>query len=156
MTDQKLRNELAKYLSHGHTHSPLPEVVKNFPAELLNKRVKNLPYTAWELLEHIRISQLDMLDFIRNPKYKELQWPKGYWPEKAGTKQDWNKSFKKYGKDLETVVKIIRNPKKDLFAPIPWGKGQTTMQEVLQIIDHASNHTGQLVMLRRLLGIWKK
>jgi hypothetical protein len=154
--DKKLRQELVKYLEHGHTHPSLEEIVKDFPAELLNKRTKGLPYTAWQLLEHIRISQWDMIDFIKNPNYKELEWPRNYWSTKEATKQDWNKSFEEYKKDLKTLVKIIENPKNDLFAPIPWGSGQTTIKEVLQIVDHASNHSGQLVLMRRLFGIWKK
>lgn len=156
MTDKKLRQELVKYLEHGHTHTPLSEAVRDFPAELLNKRVKGLPYSAWQLLEHIRISQHDMIDFIKNPSYKELEWPKDYWPIGQGTKQNWNKSFEEYKKDLEALVKIVKNHKNDLFSPIPWGNGQTIMKEVLQIIDHASNHAGQLILMRRLFGIWKK
>jgi hypothetical protein len=156
MTDQKLRKELAEYLKHGHAHPPLSDAVMNFPSELINKHMEGLPYTAWQLLEHIRISQWDMIDFSKNPKYKELDWPKDYWPEIKGTKQSWNKSFEKYKKDLEIMVKLIENPKRDLFSPIPWGNGQTIMKEALQIIDHTSNHAGQLVMLRRIFGIWKK
>jgi hypothetical protein len=154
--DKKLRKELVKYLEHGHTHPPLEKIVSDFPADLLNKRVKGLPYTAWQLLEHIRISQWDMIDFIKNPNYKDLEWPGDYWSTKVATKQDWNKSFEEYKKDLKTLAKIIENPKNDLFAPIQWGNGQTIMREVLQIIDHGSNHSGQLVLMRRLFGIWKK
>jgi hypothetical protein len=152
-----LRNELLNYLEKPHTHGTFSHIIKDFPKKLMNEKPAGLPYSFWQMLEHIRISQFDMIDFIRNPNYKELEWPKDYWPgdnEKADTKM-WNESVKKYHEDIEALKKIINDPKTDFFIPIPHGTGQTILKEVIQIIDHASYHLGQFLVMRRLAGEWE-
>lgn len=151
----KLQMELANYLLQGHAHAPLQAAVKDFPEKLMNKKAAGLPYTAWQLLEHIRISQWDMIDFCVNKNYKELEWPKDYWPKKNANKKMWAASLKQYQKDLAVMVKLVKNPKTDLFAKIPWGSGQTIFKEALQIIDHNAYHTGEIILLRRVFGAWK-
>jgi uncharacterized damage-inducible protein DinB len=155
--DQALRKALIDYLEHPHTHAPFMDAVKNFPEKLMNEKPNNLPYSFWQLLEHIRISQFDMIDFMHNPDYKEMEWPKDYWPtdSQKATAKMWNESVKKYEKDIETLKKIIEDPKLDMLAPIPHGQGQTILREVLQIIDHASYHIGEFIVMRRLTGEWK-
>ncbi len=155
--DEQLRKELLNYLEHPHTHATFVQIIKDFPVERINEKPVGLPYSFWQLLEHIRVSQWDMVDFLQNRDYKELEWPKDYWPgdsEKADGKM-WNECVKKYEQDIETLKKIIEDPKTDLFAKIPHGTGQTIFKEVLQIIDHASYHLGQFIVLRRLAGEWK-
>jgi len=155
--ENKLRQELIHYLERPHTHAVLADAVKDFPDKLMNEKPLNIPYSFWQMLEHIRISQWDMIDFIRNPNYKEIEWPKDYWPddnEKATAKM-WNDAVKKFEQDLADLKKIIEDPKTDLFAPIPHGSGQTIFREALQIIDHASYHMGQLIVMRRMVGEWK-
>lgn len=155
--DDSLRKELLGYFEKPHTHGSLRTYTKDFPEKLINEKPGGLPYSFWQMLEHIRISQFDMVDFIRNPNYKELQWPKDYWPpdsEKADGKM-WNESIRKFEEDLEDLRKMIEDPKTDLFAPIPHGTGQTIFKEAIQIIDHASYHIGELLIMRRIAGDWK-
>ena len=152
-----LRRELLNYLEKPYTHGTFKDIVENFPENLINENPAGLPYTFWQMLEHIRISQLDMIDFIRNPDYKELQWPKDYWPadDQKATAKMWYESVKKYYEDIETLKKIISDPDTDFFVPLPHGSGQTIFREVVQIIDHASYHLGQFIVMRRLADAWK-
>jgi hypothetical protein len=157
VNNKALRKELLNYLKAPHTHAPLAKAVANFPEAAMNKSPKGIPYTFWMLLEHVRITQHDMLHFIRNSSYTHLQWPKDYWPPKAqrATKAMWNKSIKEYAADLAALEKIVKDPKRDILKPIPWGEGQTIFREVMQVIDHAAYHTGEFVLMRRAIGKWK-
>jgi hypothetical protein len=110
------------------------------------------------LLEHMRIAQWDILDFSRNANYKALKWPADYWPKKAepSAPLGWEKSIERFHDDLEAMKKLVSDPKTDLFAKIPWGEGQTILREALLVADHNSHHLGQIIDVRRLLGIWKQ
>ena len=155
--DNNIRAALADYLNNPHTHASLIDAAKNLPEKYYNNKPAGLAYSFWDQLEHIRICQWDMLDFMVNPNYKEIQWPKDYWP-KAGdkaTKKMWDESIAKFKKDGETLKKIAKDASLDLFARIPHGSGQTIFREVLQIIDHNSYHIGQFIMMRKLIGEWK-
>ena len=152
-----LRKELLNYLEGRHTHAPYTEIVKEFPEKLMNVKPGDLPYSFWQMLEHLRRTQFDMIDFIINPNYVEPEWPKDYWPadnEKA-TRKMWNESVRKFEEDLNVLRKIIEDPKTDFFAPIPHGTGQTILKEFFQIVDHAGYHLGQFLVMRRLAGEWK-
>lgn len=153
-TENSLRKELLNYLERPHTHGTLTDIVKDFPENLINERPGNLPYSFWQMLEHIRISQFDMVDFIRNPNYKELQWPKDYWPAEEANPKMWNEAIEKFQNDIDALKKIVEDPKTDLFAPIPHGTGQTIFREVMQIVDHNSYHFGQFIAMRRLAKAW--
>jgi uncharacterized damage-inducible protein DinB len=155
--DQSLREHLLYLLNGGGAHTKFEDVVTDLPAGLQGKKVANLPYTAWTLLEHIRIAQWDILDFSRNPKYKAMEWPKDYWPAtEAPPKADaWNKSIKAFKKDMKEMQSLVADPKTDLYKKIPWGDRQTILREALLIADHNAYHLGQMVTLRRLLGAWK-
>jgi len=109
------------------------------------------------LLEHLRFTQWDILDFSRNPKYVTPKWPDNYWPKNSSppSAAAWNKSLKSFQDDLDAMKKLVSDPKTDLFAKIPWGDGQTVLREALLIADHNSHHLGQLIDVRRLLGAWK-
>jgi hypothetical protein len=154
--DKGLRTELINFLNGSFTHKSIFDAVKGVPENLFNAKPNNVPYSPWQLLEHIRISQYDMVDFIRNPEYKELEWPKEYWPgsEIKATKAMWDDTLSQIKRDLKSLENIIRDPSVDLLAPIPHGKGQTILKEVLQIIDHAAYHTGILILMRRALKVW--
>jgi uncharacterized damage-inducible protein DinB len=156
--NQKLRKELTEYLENERTHIGLAKAMRNLPEKLINKKSKGMPYTFWGLLEHVRIAQHDMVEFIQTAEYEKLDWPEGYWPspKTKATKAMWKKSLTAIEKDLDTLKGVIQDPAVDLFAPIPWGHGQTAFREVIQIIDHASHHLGQLILMRRLAGDWKK
>jgi len=154
--DSQLRNELINYLNGSFTHKNIFDAAKGFPDNLINSKPDNVPYSFWQLLEHIRISQLDMIDFIRNSDYKELEWPKDYWPapDKNATKSMWDDSLSQIKRDLKSLENIIKNPETNLLAPIPHGKGQTIFKEVLQVVDHLAYHTGILILMRRALNNW--
>ena len=119
--------------------------------------MKELPFTAWRLLEHLRLAQWDILEFSRDPKHQSPQWPEGYWPEgdAPANAAAWDASVAALRRDLAEMEKLVRDPSNNLFAPIPHGQGQTLLREALLVADHNSYHVGQLIMLRRLLGAWK-
>ena len=110
-----------------------------------------------KFVEHLRLAQWDILDFSRNPKYKEMKFPDDYWPptEAPPDAEAWEKSLATFRADLEEMAKLVENPSTDLFARIPWGDGQTILREALLIADHNAYHLGQIVLLRRMLGAWK-
>jgi len=154
--DQSLRDHLLYLLGGGGAHAKFDEVIANFPAALRGERVAELPYTAWMLLEHMRIAQWDILEFSRNPKHVSPEFPAGYWPKEGAppSGKAWETSVKSFRKDLMEMMELVRDPKTDLYAPFKWGEGQTVLREALLVADHNAYHLGQLVTLRRLLGAW--
>jgi len=155
--DKSLREHLIYLLKGGGAHAAFKAAVADLSVGLRGKKAPNLPYTAWMLLEHIRIAQWDILDFSRNPKYKSMEWPKEYWPaSEAPPKTDaWDKSIRACKRDLREMQDLVADSKTDLYKKIPWGDGQTILREALLVADHNAYHLGQLVTLRRLLGAWK-
>jgi uncharacterized damage-inducible protein DinB len=153
-----LKDELSEYLKQGHAHKSLAEASKGLPMKVVNSLVAGVPYSPWALLEHIRITQRDILDFIKNPTHEKIEWPKDYWPQ-PDVKADrdmWIKTLESYEEDLGALIAIAKDPSVDLFAQIPHGTGQMVFRELLQVIDHASYHIGELVLMRRMLGVWEK
>jgi len=155
-TDKSLRQHLIDLLQGGNAHVKFDDVIADFPAELRRQKAANLPHSAWRLLEHMRIAQWDILEFSRNRKHKSPAWPKGYWPasDNPPSAAQWNDSIKQFRADLKEMENLVKNPKTDLFAKIPWGDGQTILREALLVADHNAYHLGQIVDLRRLLGAW--
>lgn len=156
-TDQALREHLLYLLRGGGAHLKFDEAIVDFPARLRGKKVEGLPYTAWRLLEHMRLAQWDILDFSRNPKYVEPKFPEGYWPagDAPPDATAWERSAAAFRKDLGEMQKLVEDPSTDLFVRVPWGDGQTILREALLVADHNAYHLGQIVTLRRLLGAWK-
>ena len=158
MADEKaLRQHLVKLLKGGEAHAVFEDGIKDFPAALRGKTPQGAEHSAWQLLEHLRIAQWDILDFSTNPKYKEREWPGEYWPETQAPPdaKAWDKSVSAYHKDLKAMCALVEDEKTDLFAPIPHGSGQTILREAMLVADHNAYHLGQIVLLRRLLGGWK-
>jgi hypothetical protein len=153
-----LVKELTLQLRGGHAHAPLDQVVKGFPFEKQGTVPEGLPYSGWQLLEHIRLAVEDMVEFSANQDghYKEKKWPEDYWPKSAQppSKGAWEKSVKQIKGEIEKFVELISDPKTDLFKPLPWGDGQTLFKEACQIVDHNAYHLGELVTVRRILGVW--
>ena len=151
-----LREHLINLLTKAEAHVDLESSIKDFPAKLRGQKPEGAPHTPWQLLEHIRIAQWDILEFCRNPKHVSPEWPSGYWPKQAAPRRaaEWDRSAKSFRRDLESMVKLVTNPKTDLAAKIGHGSGQTILREALLVADHNSYHLGQLVQLRRLLGSW--
>jgi uncharacterized damage-inducible protein DinB len=158
--NQVLRSQLVELLSSANAHASLDQVLANFPPEHRGTVPKGLPYSAWQLLEHIRIAQKDILDFSTNEDghYRELKWPDEYWPKDPNppSRSAWDESVKQIRSDRERFEELLQNPKTDLAATFPWGDGQNLIREALLIADHATYHTGELLVLRRLLGTWNK
>ena len=151
-----LRKQLMWLLSGGHAHADFENTIRGLPAKARGAKVKGVPYTAWELLEHMRLAQWDILEFSRDAKHVSPEFPAGYWPKtKAPPPGAWEKSVRAFRRDLKAMERLVANPKTDLFARIPHGDGQTILREALLVADHNAYHLGQLVMLRRLLGAWK-
>ncbi len=156
--DTALREQLIALLDGGHAHATFDGAVRGFPVDQAGKRPKGLPYSAWELLEHMRIAQNDILRFSISAEYESPKWPEGYWPPKPGPEKesDWARSVRAIRKDLAEFQALLRDPKQDLYRKFPWGDGQTLLREALLIADHNAYHIGQLVLVRRLLGLWPK
>ncbi len=155
--DKQLRQQLAKVIDWHEAHADFATAVADFPAELRGRVPRGLPYSAWQLLEHIRIALWDIVEFSRNAKHESPEWPVGYWPEAAAppSAAAWEQSVQSVHDYLEAMRKLIADPNQDLFAPIPHGSGQTLLREALLIADHNAYHIGQLVVVRKALGAWK-
>ncbi len=154
--DHELRKQLANLLQGGQAHVHFSDALKGFPLRKRGVLVKGLPHTAWQLLEHARIAQWDILEFSRNPDHVSPDFPEGYWPKTPvpPSPAAWDHSVRDFHYDLLQMIALVENPKTDLHAPIPHGQGQTILREALVLADHNSYHLGQLVDLRRALGIW--
>jgi len=152
-TDQALREQLIALLDGGNAHVSFEEFVRDFPVEKCGHRIEGLPYTAWQVLEHMRIAQWDILEFSRDTNHVSPKWPKGYWPEKdqTGSPELWDETVEKFQSDLEAFEDLVRDPSTDLFAKIPNGTGQTVLREALVLADHNSNHLGALVVMSRII-----
>jgi hypothetical protein len=148
-----LRKHLADLLRMKGAHLTFEAAVKDFPVALRGAKLNGAPHTAWQLLEHMRIAQEDILDFSRNPKYREKKWPDDYWPatEAPPSEQAWDKSVEQFEQDLKEMQELIADTKHDLLAKLPHGTGQTLLREALTLADHNSYHLGQLVFLRKTL-----
>jgi hypothetical protein len=156
-TDKQLRQQLAKFLDWHEAHADLAAAVDGFPTELRGRVPEGMPYSAWQLLEHMRLALEDIVEFSRDTRHKSPPWPEGYWPKKPEPASDgaWEKSVQAIRDNLELLREMIQDPKQDLFAPLPGGSGQTLLREALLAADHNAYHLGELVLVRRALGAWK-
>jgi len=151
-----LREQLARFTDFGDAHLTAEAALANLDESLQGKRPEGLPHSPWELLEHLRITQHDILDFCLNPKYEELKWPDDYWPRShvPPAADSWKKSVAALLAEAKSFRELATDSKVDLFAKIPHGSGQTYLRELLLAQDHLSYHLGQLVLVRRALGAW--
>jgi hypothetical protein len=156
MNEKELREYLKKALTGHEAHADWRQALADLPGIQRGAKPAGAPYSAWELLEHVRIAQWDILEFCRNPKHESPDWPSGYWPERPSPVNEiaWEKSVKEFLNETKLVAALVASPKTDLFAPIAHGSGQTILREALLVVDHNSYHLGQFVLLRRLLGSW--
>ncbi len=151
--DKNLREHLLYLLGGGGAHIDFDSVIKGFPLALANQKVEPVPYSAWQVLEHMRLAQWDILEFSRNPAHVSPPWPEGYWPPNDVTadKKAWAKSVRAFRADLKEMQKLVEDPTIDLFAPLPHGDGQTILREALLVADHNAYHLGVLSTLKRML-----
>jgi hypothetical protein len=145
-------------LLKGNAHMSFEEAVADFPKKKINTKFINNDYTFWHLIEHIRRTQYDILDFITNPDYKELTWPNDYWPEKNqnASLKDWEITIASFLHDRKKLEMITKDSKTDLYQKIPHGTGQTIFREILVVADHNAYHIGELAIMRQVLGAWDK
>jgi uncharacterized damage-inducible protein DinB len=158
MNDHSLRQHLLDLLRGDSAHVQFDAAIADLPAKLRGVKPAGLEFTAWRLLEHMRIAQWDILEFSRNPKHVSPKFPAGYWPkgDAPPSAAAWEKSVAGFRSDLEAMQRLVEDAATDLFAPIPHGDGQTVLREAMLVADHNAYHLGQLVMLRRLLGAWQE
>ncbi len=151
-----LRQQLLELLRGGNAHAGFDAAVADFPAQLRGKKPKGAEHSAWQLLEHLRIAQWDILEFSRDAKHVSPKWPDGYWPKADAppSAAAWSNSVRRFRADLKAMAKLVADKDRDLFALIPHGEGQTLLREALLLADHNAYHIGQLILLRRLLGAW--
>ena len=154
--DRDLREQVVYLLKGGGAHVHFMDALDGFPAGKYGTFANGLPHTGWQLLEHARLAQWDILEFSRNPKHVSPPFPAGYWPKTPSPANDeaWNESVAAFQRDLEAMVRLVREQRTDLFAKIPHGQGQSILREALVLADHNAYHLGQLVYLRRALGAW--
>lgn len=156
MPDTAFREHLARSLDWQEAHATFDAAIADFPAALRGRVPPGVPYSAWQLLEHIRRAQADILEFCVAAHYEEKQWPRDYWPELAEppSAQAWEESVAAVRRDRAALAKLTVDPKTNLTARVPNGDGQTYLREVLLVMDHTAYHVGEMVVLRRLLGSW--
>jgi hypothetical protein len=154
--DKALRDHLTALLQGGEAHATFDAAVKDLPANLRGKRPEGSPHSPWELVEHLRITQSDILEFSRNPKHVSPAWPSGYWPSSPVPPDEraWDKTVAAFQTDLKAMLQLVADKSTDL-ARIPHGDAQTILREVLLVADHSAYHIGQLILVRRLLGAWE-
>ena len=154
--DQAVRSHLVALLKGGNAHVSFADVLLDFPGDKRGSFAAGLPHTAWQLFEHCRIAQWDILEFSRDSRHVSPDFPEGYWPSTPVPPDEaaWTKSVKAFEADLRAMISLVANPRTNLYAPLPWGSGQTVLREALLVADHNAYHLGQLVDLRRALKIW--
>jgi hypothetical protein len=155
-TDKVVRNQLLSLLRGGNAHMGFDEAVADFPLEQINQNPPDVPYTPWHLLEHIRITQWDILEFIRNPDHVSPEWPAGYWPprDREADAGQWTETIRQFQADLKALQEIVADPATDLYAVMPQGEKYNVLREILTVADHTAYHIGEFAILRQVMGTW--
>ncbi len=154
--ERATREQTLALLRGGMAHLPFDEAVADFPSARMNDRPPHVPYSPWQLLEHLRLAQRDILEFIGDPHYQTRRWPDDYWPAVEATTDDagWAATIEGFRADFAALCAIADDPQRDLHAPIPWGDGQTILRELLLVADHNAYHIGEFAILRQVMGTW--
>src|SRR5262245_29438049 len=157
-SDKALREQLAKFLDWHDAHVGFDGAVKDLPPALRGVVPNGFVHSAWQLVEHIRLAQADILEFCRSSRYKEKKWPDEYWPTAPEPPSDaaWTRSLSLVRRDRRAFQRLAKNKRINLFAKIPHGSGQTYLREILLVADHTAHHAGQLIDVRRALGAWPR
>jgi len=151
---QVLRKHLIESLTGEKAHITFDRVLEDFPTAAINNKVDGIPHSPYDLVEHMRLAQADIIDFVRNPNYREMNWPDDYWPKDKANEEDWNRSIQNFLKDRDELTHIIEDDSVNLFAPLPHAQDYNIFREIIIMANHHSYHTGQLMQLKRALGNW--
>ncbi|GAB4025001.1 DinB family protein [Spirosoma koreense] len=156
-TNTALRKQLVSLLTSRSAHQSFDRAIKDLPADLRGIRPDKVPYSIWQLVDHIRIVQWDILEFSRDPSHESPSWPAEYWPTEPAPADEatWEQALEQIRTDRETFAALLTDPEQDLFTPFAHGDGQTLLREALLIADHTAYHVGEIILIRRLLGAWK-
>jgi hypothetical protein len=156
--DKSLRDHLHELLKGGSAHLDFDKAIADLPAKLRGAKAPGLPHTVWQLVEHLRLAQWDILEFSRDKNHVSPPWPAGYWPDSEVPADDaaWETSVEAFHAELKAMQDLVADPKTDLYAKLPWGDGQTVLREALLAADHNAYHVAQIVMVRHGLGAWKE
>ena len=155
--DQSLRDHLLELLKGGHAHLTFEKALADLPADLRGRKAPGLPHTIWQLLEHLRLAQWDIVEFSRDANHVSPSWPEGYWPktEAPPDAAAWDHCLESFHRDLQAMRDLVADPETDLYAKLPWGDGQTVLREAMMLADHNAYHLGQIVSVRQALGDWE-
>jgi hypothetical protein len=155
-TNDHLRSQLADLLREGNAHMSFAEAVADFPDDKINTRPRNVPYSFWHLLEHLRLTQLDILEYVTSADYREREWPRDYWPapDADATRQQWDETIAAFERDRNELIAIVEDESTDLFATVPSHDEHTILREMLIIADHNAYHIGELAILRQTENAW--
>jgi hypothetical protein len=156
MDIDELRRQLAQLLDGVGAHMPFEEAVADFPDDAINRRAPNVDYSPWHLLEHLRLTQADILDYVVNADYVEADWPAEYWPDReaTATRSEFDETIRDFLTDKATLRDLVMDPDRDLFAVIPGTPGHTLLREVRVDADHNAYHVGEFAILRQIMGTW--
>lgn len=152
-----VRKQLLALLTGRNAHQSFDDAVAGLPAELRGVKPDKLPYSIWQLVDHIRIAQWDILEFSRDPQHQSPPWPSGYWTKEVVPVDEaaWQQALNQIRQDRDAFVLLLNDPQRDLYAPFAHGDGQNLLREALLIADHTAYHVGEIILIRRLLGAWK-
>jgi len=151
MDQKQLREHLLELLKGGSAHIDVKAALSSFPIEKINEKPGGSPHSAWDLLEHLRIAQWDIVEFSKDGRHKSPEWPEGYWPKMEATPEKWNEAVEKVLADLAAMSEIVADDNTDLFATIPHADGQTVLREALLVADHNAYHIGQIMLVKKML-----
>ncbi|MFN2430411.1 MAG: DinB family protein [Cryomorphaceae bacterium] len=149
---QILRKHLIESLSGEKAHITIDLVVEGFPDKAINKKIEGIPHSPWDLMEHLRLAQRDIIDFIKNPNYREMEWPDDYWPKNQASSEEWKNSIANFLKDRKELIELIEDDSINLFDPLPYARDYNFFREIILLANHNSYHLGQLLQLKRVLA----
>ncbi|MGD8864535.1 MAG: DinB family protein [Anaerolineales bacterium] len=155
--DKVVREQLLALLRGGNAHMDFESMIADFPQERINDVPPNVPYSPWQLLEHLRITQWDILEFIRDPDHESPDWPRGYWPSPSTTANEgqWSATITAFKSDLQDLIDMLEDPDTELYTDLPHAEGYTIMRELLLVADHNAYHIGEFAILRQVMHTWQ-